>query len=242
MMAKMDYYKLLLESLRSILFATGNEFWANWIAEDILLWECEHSVVHHLNAFGGMGSINDLYISEGNGHKISTDQAPWANCILIGLMNRSHGFAHAYSRGKVTELAGSQEYEKFAESISSDSFPVEGIRGMLCLTCNFLWLNKKDVDNYIAPKIVAQEIIDGLENGRLELNMLNCLSMNSPVIETERTRVKNSINKQSHVSYPDKTVLNQPCTRCESGNTAAYRWHAREKFFVSQDNLAIRKD
>jgi hypothetical protein len=237
MMAKMDYYKLLLESLRSILFATGNEFWANWIAEDILLWECEHSVVHHLNAFGGMGSLIDFYVS--------VDQMPWANCILVGLMNLSHGFAHAYSRGKVTELAGFQEYEEykeFAKSIPSDSFPVEGIRGMLCLTCNFLWLNKKDVDNYIAPKIVAQEIIDGLENGRLELNMRNCLSMNSPAIETERTRVKNSINKQSHVSYPDKTVLKQPCIRCESGNTAAYRWHAREKFFVSQDNLAIRKD
>ncbi len=62
LMKETDTYTETLICLRSILQADHPEFqnWINWLNRDIEDWTKRREVAHHLRAYGGMGSFNDL--------------------------------------------------------------------------------------------------------------------------------------------------------------------------------------
>lgn len=61
-MKQTDIYTEALTCLRSILLADHPEFqnWIDWLERDIEDWTQRREVAHHLRAYGGMGSFNDL--------------------------------------------------------------------------------------------------------------------------------------------------------------------------------------
>ena len=61
-MKQTDIYTEALICLRSILQADHPEFknWIDWLERDIQDWNQQREVAHHLRAYGGMGSFNDL--------------------------------------------------------------------------------------------------------------------------------------------------------------------------------------
>ena len=61
-MKQTDIYTEALICLRSILQADHPEFknWIDWLERDIQDWTQRREVAHHLRAYGGMGSFNDL--------------------------------------------------------------------------------------------------------------------------------------------------------------------------------------
>ena len=61
-MKQTDVYTEALICLRSILQADHPEFknWIDWLERDIQDWNQRREVAHHLRAYGGMGSFNDL--------------------------------------------------------------------------------------------------------------------------------------------------------------------------------------
>ena len=61
-MKQTDIYTEALICLRSILLADHPEFqnWIGWLERDIQDWNQRREVTHHLRAYGGMGSFNDL--------------------------------------------------------------------------------------------------------------------------------------------------------------------------------------
>ena len=61
-MKQTDIYTEALICLRSILQADHPEFknWIDWLERDIEDWTQRREVAHHLQAYGGMGSFNDL--------------------------------------------------------------------------------------------------------------------------------------------------------------------------------------
>ena len=61
-MKQSDIYTEDLTCLRSILLADHPEFqnWIDWLARAIQDWNQRREVAHHLRAYGGMGSFNDL--------------------------------------------------------------------------------------------------------------------------------------------------------------------------------------
>ena len=61
-MKQTDIYTEALTCLRSILLADHPEFqnWIDWLERDIQDWTQRREVAHHLRAYGGMGSFNDL--------------------------------------------------------------------------------------------------------------------------------------------------------------------------------------
>lgn len=67
-MRQSDIYTEALTCLRSILLADHPEFqnWIDWLERDILDWNQQREVAHHLRAYGGMGSFNDLPSMRGN--------------------------------------------------------------------------------------------------------------------------------------------------------------------------------
>lgn len=67
-MKQTDIYTEALICLRSILLADHPEFpnWSDWLERDIQDWTQRREVAHHLRAYGGMGSFNDLPNMRGN--------------------------------------------------------------------------------------------------------------------------------------------------------------------------------
>ena len=67
-MKQTDIYTEALTCLRSILLADHPEFqnWIDWLERDIEDWSQRREVAHHLRAYGGMGSFNDLPSMRGN--------------------------------------------------------------------------------------------------------------------------------------------------------------------------------
>ncbi len=67
-MKQSDIYTEALICLRSILQTDHPEFknWIDWLERDIEDWTQRREVSHHLRAYGGMGSFNDLPSMRGN--------------------------------------------------------------------------------------------------------------------------------------------------------------------------------
>ena len=63
-MKQTDIYTEALVCLRLILQTDHPEFknWLDWLERDIEDWTQRREVAHHLLAYGGMGSFNDLPI------------------------------------------------------------------------------------------------------------------------------------------------------------------------------------
>lgn len=67
-MKQTDIYTEALACLRLILQTDHPEFknWLDWLERDIEDWTQRREVAHHLLAYGGMGSFNDLPNMRGN--------------------------------------------------------------------------------------------------------------------------------------------------------------------------------
>ncbi len=80
----MNQYEHCLIAMKRLLDAVGESHWAKWIDTDIKVWRANCDVSHHLSAYGGMGSFNDIWICRANQHTLTEAQEPWANTLLSG--------------------------------------------------------------------------------------------------------------------------------------------------------------
>ena len=88
-MKQTDIYTEALTCLRSILLADHPEFqnWIDWLERDIEDWTQRREVAHHLRAYGGMGSFNDLPGMRGNHDYILAFSSPCAMPSAIFMAN-----------------------------------------------------------------------------------------------------------------------------------------------------------
>ncbi|MTI48430.1 MAG: hypothetical protein FH761_11350 [Firmicutes bacterium] len=150
----MDYYKIALEALYKLLNETGETFWADWILKDIKLWEQNKSKEHHLSAYGGMGSFNDLVICVQNKHNVTKKQEPWVNTLLMHLQSLS------------IFIAKSKDINMKSIEDNLQCHPSK-IQGTRCLSCGYSELSLTNIDGFIAPKIVSDGIAKSLQNEKL---------------------------------------------------------------------------
>lgn len=70
----------MLDDISTRLKSLGEKRWANWFADDSARLRRGDltAIDHFLSAFGGTGSINDLYICPENGH-----QVPQTEVVMI---------------------------------------------------------------------------------------------------------------------------------------------------------------
>lgn len=134
----MDYYKITLEALYKLLNETGVKFWADWVAKDLILWEQSKSVEHHLSAYGGMGSINDVIICVQNNHNVTSKQEPWVNFLLMYLQSLSIFLVNSKDREITIDM--------MKDNFQCDSSKIQGTR---CLLCGYSELSLTDIGPFI---------------------------------------------------------------------------------------------
>ncbi|HSM36235.1 MAG TPA: hypothetical protein VK837_07560 [Longimicrobiales bacterium] len=79
---RMSQFEAALCAMHDLLVEVGESRWARWIDRDLELWRRSRDVVHHLSAYGGMGSLNDVVLCRDNAHSLSPRQEPWADMLL----------------------------------------------------------------------------------------------------------------------------------------------------------------
>lgn len=81
----------LLESAVTLLRSCDDKQWVSWLEKDTARLRASdfEGIEHFLQAFGGMGSINDLVLHPLNGHRLTEQETTQANERLRALLSRA---------------------------------------------------------------------------------------------------------------------------------------------------------
>lgn len=225
----MILYPEILKILRTLLEKSDNTHWANWITQDIEEWNESKSTKHHLSAYGGMGSINDLWVG-GNDIKGS-----WNNEIF------DHSKSLAYALAQRKGIGGSELVD-----ISTNRQRTV-IQGWRCLECGYGEISEVGIESYIANKYVPILLRQKIESGDVhKIVDISKLTTEEQVVEHKKIVI--SAIKRSEIRLiegADKWM--RPCPNCDSDNTAVYRWNFNTnsdlgELTPSGDNLELKKE
>jgi hypothetical protein len=86
-----------LEQMAAVLSRCGETFWSKKIANDLALLRRGdvYGAERFLTYFGGMGSINDVWLCEINGHSVPKERESEANAEFHALRERAWRLARA---------------------------------------------------------------------------------------------------------------------------------------------------
>jgi hypothetical protein len=219
-----DHYKISLGILKQLLEESDNSHWANWISEDIQLWESKKDVKHHLGAYGGMGSINDLFV--GGTDKLGI----WNNQVFDTIKNLSWNLAKQRFDSAPTTL----EFYKYGNGQLS---------GWRCRNCGYSRLDENNIEQYLSFKYLPLLITDLISKNQLQNLLPISHWIDTEEIESERIRIKDYLIK-SEIEVSKFQSWLKACPKCESDDICVYRWEWNdiEKTIIeSKDNLKIKK-
>ncbi|MCP9768024.1 hypothetical protein EGI22_08870 [Lacihabitans sp. LS3-19] len=215
----METYLKTLELLKSLLISNGEQFWADWMQKDIDVWNKDKSTEHHLHAFGGAGSFNDINL--GQNDKIGY----WKNALLSNLASISYGFAKT-------------------QTIEIPKGYFSQLEGGMCRKCKNGDIAENSIERFLAAKFIP-EIIEKnlLSNDFLEILNLENFQNNSET-QTEKAEIINAIKNANIKLNPFGSAWEYDCKICGEPNKISYRWDVifKNDFFKiikSDDNFEI---
>lgn len=210
-----EYYMMSLKALEQLFAGTGVS-WSNWIQKDIIDYKERGSVKHHLQAYGGMGSINDIWITTGNHHRITKEAEPWANELMSYLLGISARLAHMIEGKK--KIQPEKLFGKNQQTV-----PLQGWR---CLFCGYGELSKNSLDNYLAQLMLPDIVREFFSQGTIEELICMCLEVKIPQLKQWREELT-AIALKSGVAIAEHTM--RPCVKCKGNDTAVYHWELQEQ-------------
>ena len=101
--------------------------------------------------------------------------------------------------------------------------PTEVINGTFCRGCGADSISSADIAEYILPTVIAERIVDGLENNTLEKNIVSVMELTAPEIELRRNSVKQRI-ENSKILFSEVRWHDGLCPVCGSGDTKTRRF------------------
>lgn len=219
-----DHYKISLGILKQLLGESDNSHWVNWISEDIQLWESKKDVKHHLGAYGGMGSINDLFV--GGTDKLGI----WNNQVFDTIKNLSWNLA----KQRIDSAPTTQDFYQYGTGQMS---------GWRCRKCGHSRLDENQIEQYLSFKYLPLLISDLITKDKLQNLVPISNWIDKKEIESERRRIKEYLTK-SEIEVSNFQSWLKTCPKCENDDVCVYRWewNDTEKTIIeSKDNLKIKK-
>lgn len=215
-----DYYKQSLELLRIILLENQYDFWANWMAEDIQNWEKSQSTEHHLRAYGGMGSFNDIVIGNQDSAGL------WQGRVFGMLQSLAYG------------LASGDALEDILARINTPSTQISGWR---CQNCGAARINGIDIGRFVCASLLPQLFVNYLKDNRLKEVLDTTKLLSSEEVSNKKTAIEHLLG-QSNIEIASDNNWLWTCPKCSSSKICSYRWEIMNDettIIESDDNLAI---
>lgn len=219
----MPPYLDALHAMHDLLGALGEEYWRAWVGQDIVEWEEQKSVRHHLSAYGGMGSFTDLSF-----------QDVWLGTLFGYLQSACYHFAH-----HPTAKSGTQGLD---HSMRGEDFELSGWR---CLQCGYGVVSRRKIDSYLAGRLLRKLVVT--ESKKARLRELVAAVVHTRPSDPMLTPAKLSDwVSRSGLHLRDNDDWMHDCPSCGSDGTAVYRWLLTEKddhrFVPAENNLPLRAD
>jgi hypothetical protein len=252
----MSQYEHSLTAIKRLLDAVGETHWAEWIRTDIEQWRSNHDTSHHLSAYGGMGSFNDIWICRANQHRITEDQEPWANILFQWLKSICH-FLVQHPNDSFTAEALSNAVGRHDSALSAfvggDKAPASmreyanedrKLQGWRCLRCGHSEASHRDIEFLVAQAVVPDMVFRSCE--LLTLDQLVDQTLACDINGMDNMRIKLAVAvRASGISLNDRKGWMRPCPNCGKDDTAVCRWkliiNDGFRFEPSDDNLPLRK-
>lgn len=252
---KDSQYEQSLLAMIHLLKKVGEDQWLKWIEEDLRLWRGNRDTSHHLSAYGGMGSFNDVIICSMNQHQVTDQQDPWANNLFNWIKSICHFLAKQpcksfsakdlsrsigiYDAPLSAFVGGENAPDSMRGSISSDI----KLQGWRCLECGYSEISRRALESMLSDIVLPGRIFKACEvNGLVQL-IDDALSFKLPGTDELRGLLRRKI-EESDIYIIDRDGCMRPCPECKSEDTAVYRWVSdpedETRFIPSKDNLPLR--
>lgn len=125
----MEEYLKSLELQQKLLLANNEPFWADWIQKDMNAWDRDKTTQHHLDAFGGAGSYNDVNLNYGE------NLGYWKNALLSNLATVSYCLAKG---------------EKFVMPNNGGT----SLECVKCQKCDRVETNENNISRFVAGRFI----------------------------------------------------------------------------------------
>jgi len=252
----MNQYEHSLIAMKRLLDAVRESHWAKWIETDITEWRSNRDAAHHLSAYGGMGSFNDIWILKANQHTVTELQEPWANALFEWLKSLCHFLAQHpqrfFTATTLTDRIGRHD-SALAAFVGGENAPASmrgyanedrKLHGWRCLRCGHGEASNKDIENLIARDVVPTMVFDACERMILGELVDQILACDIPDLTDMRQSLAAAV-KDSGIALVDPDGWMRPCPNCKKDDTAVYRWRLAMngglRFEPSGDNLPMRQ-
>ena len=200
--------ELALAGLVRLLEYSGEARWLKWARGHLDTARSGPIDPTVLDAYGGIGSFNDLVLDPVNGHALDRIQVPWANRLLAVLGER------------VYQLAIERADERFeAAWVHVADPPIEGWR---CLVCGHSEITDYDIEWWAARILVPVHVADSsLAEGPALVDTI----LSGQVLGATESRADVMARASvSGVHITDRDDAMRPCPACESADMVVYRW------------------
>jgi hypothetical protein len=252
----MTQYENSLIAMRRLLKSVGHSYWARWIGIDLRLWRQRRSVSHHLAAYGGMGTFNDIWIRQDIGSAVTERQAIWADTLFEWLKAVCRFLAqHPTTPFKAPALAvGVGKHDPgLAAFVGGDQAPpsMRGyadeprkLEGCRCRRCGHSETAYQSVEAFLADTLLPRMVFEACERMVLEGLVDKALGLDIPGIATRRRELSGAVSA-SKIVLRRSTRFMRPCPACGDHGTIAYCWRLTGgralRFRPAEDNLPMRR-
>ena len=219
-----DYYKTSLNLLIKILQNSGYDNWINWLTEDIHLWETERKTEHHLRAYGGMGSFNDVIIS-------NNDTAGLWKGNVFGIIQT---LVYNLAKGNISTASLDENFY---------SNPPREISGWRCQNCGHAIINARNIDIYLASVFIPKFFVKHLKEDNISEILAIEKMINAGEVLLKKQKIE-SLVVANGITFSTNNEWLWTCSKCGSGQVCAYRWLINSDastLIEADDNLAINK-
>jgi hypothetical protein len=216
-------YKTALEILYQFLKnEVGYEHWAKWMLDDIELWETKQSVEHHLQAYGGMGSFNDINLGGYN------TEGMWKYKIFSQVQNMAY------------RLATGQTLESILEDLPNQ-YRTDEISGWRCRTCGEGRINAMDIERVVSNYFIPRMVLEYAKQDNLPELLKMKQVIDSGIVINKRREIERLI-KIADVTLAENNDWLSTCPKCGSKEVCVYRWTTNDEsteLLETDDNLEI---
>jgi len=250
----MTHYEHSLRAMEYLLTTVGEEHWAKWVRDDIEKWTSAGDTSHHLSAYGGMGSFNDVGICRGNQHKVTDAQEPWASALFEWLkavcyylakhpnkritagslkkaVSRYDSILAGFARNALAALLGRVVAffvgrDKVAPVIRALADDERMLHGCRCLRCGYSEISNRDIAVLIADELLPGLVFRACETFTLIELVDEMLALDIPGLDQKHRQLA-AAAKTGDIVVNDSDGWMWTCRICGEDDTAAYRWQLK---------------
>lgn len=164
--------------------------------KDILRWDNQHSAQHHLKAYGGIGTLNDLRIGG------TTPEKQWRGAVFELTKKVAWAYASQHESGAKADLV----------KIIDEFFDL--FTAVRCGSCGHYAARGIDVEsnaiNNVLRRVFAELVV------KKDLQSILDFEQFAPAIESTKAKIIASKHDQNFKVYTEKTDWFRKCPICES--------------------------